>query len=164
MGNFNQFLIILPLNIWVGCGAAFFSALLEISRHKLIWKDSLMVIFLSVGLTGAFIEWFLLASAPLSCFAVGLIAGRSADSFLQSIDDTMPDFSKNIVKDVQLLIRNLIAKRFGFSLPKTEENPETQAKNITPQKEDVLPPVIAPKVANLPVRNQQKRRNKRKRR
>lgn len=126
--QWNNLVFLLPVNIWVGCATALLAAFFDVARQEISVRDKVMIVLLAVGMTGGVVEWFLLQSAPLTCFTTGLIAGRSADSFMKSIDETMPTFSRDVVADVQQIIRNrLKSKANDFRQPENTKNVENEA-------------------------------------
>lgn len=135
---FCKWLLTIPLNVWAGCLAAFLSATLEVWRHKLSLKDGLMVVALAVATAGAVVQWFSIDWVWV-CVLLGLVAGRGADSLLQSIDATMPDFADNLVRDMQLYLRKMIAKRFGFEMREETKTIEQKEENIGSDVEQPAP-------------------------
>lgn len=138
-----QWLLAVPLNLWVGCMAAFLSAIWEVWRHQLALKDGVMIVALAVATTGAVIEFFAI-SLVWVCLLWGLIVGRGADSLLQSIDATMPDFSDNLVRDVQFYVRKIIAKRLGLTMrgqetPASDTDEASQDTISETQEDDTMP-------------------------
>lgn len=138
-------LVAVPPNVLVGVVAALLSACVEIKRHHLPFKDAIMVLALAVATAGAVIEWLGIKWIWV-CFLIGLISGRGADSLLQSIDATMPDFSDNLVRDVQFYIRKIIAKRFGLTMrgqetdtSDTNEASQDENNETQEQEDDNIP-------------------------
>lgn len=107
--------VALPPNVLVGVMAALLSAFVEIKRHHLSFKDAIMVLALAVATAGAAIEWLGIKWVWV-CFLIGLISGRGADSLLQSIDATLPDFADDLVRDVWFYARKILAMRLGQSV------------------------------------------------
>lgn len=155
----REYFFFLPLNIWVGCVTAFLAALLDVARQNLAWRDKLMVIALGVGMAGGLIEWFLLKSAPLTCFTTGLIIGRSADSFMKSIDETMPAFSRDVVQDVQGIVRTKLSKFNDFRQPENTPEPIDETESESEITEET-----PPATQNLLPKSSKPRKRRRKRR
>lgn len=136
-------LVAVPPNVLVGVVAALLSACVEIKRHHLPFKDAIMVLALAVATAGAVIEWLGIKWIWV-CFLIGLISGRGADSLLQSIDATMPDFSDNLVRDVQFYVRKIIAKRLGLTMrgqetPASDTDEASQDTISETQEDDTMP-------------------------
>lgn len=112
---FEWLFVVLPPNVLIGTLAALLSAFVEIKRHHLSFKDAIMVLALAVATAGAAIEWLGIKWVWV-CFLIGLISGRGADSLLQSIDATLPDFADNLVRDVWFYARKILAMRLGQSV------------------------------------------------
>lgn len=112
---FCQYLLSIPNHVLAGCASSFLSASFEVWRHKSNLKDSVMMIALAMATTLAMIEWFGIPWVGASML-IGLIAGRGADNLLRSIDATMPEFTDNLVRDMQLYLRKIIAKKMGFEM------------------------------------------------